>query len=323
MRSEFRLPLCALAAALAGTLALAGCGDSSPGRSNLMASSAGGPEPRAEVGAAPPIARDMAVEAPSTETPPVEPPPGEPGEPGEPGVPQAIAYSHGIGLRLPFAKVEALLEVHTAACRAAGPATCIIINSWTNRNAEDSISATLSLKATPAWIEGFLGGVDKVVETAGGEITSRSTTAQDLTRQIIDTEARLKALAALRQRLESLLATRAAGLQDLLATERELARVNGEFDSLTTTIRSLRLRVAMSDLTINYETRERPVTATTFDPLADALSGFLRNFTAALGAAITALATGLPWLLLAGLVLWLWVRLLRPRFRRARGRSPD
>ncbi|MBL8200929.1 MAG: DUF4349 domain-containing protein [Chromatiales bacterium] len=146
------------------------------------------------------------------------------------------------------------------------------------------------------------------------------TNAQDLTRQIIDTDARLKAQAGLRRRPEGLLETRNAGLEDLLGIERELARVNGDIDALTTTIRTLRLRVALYDLAISYETRERSVTATTFDPLTRALAGFLGNFTAALGAAITAFATGLPWLLLAGLVLWLWVKLLRPRFRRARGR---
>lgn len=246
--------------------------------------------------------------------PPLEPPPG--GEPGEPGVAQAIAYTHSLGLRLPVAEVEPLLQAHTAACRNAGPATCIIISSWTNRPAEDWVSAGLNVKATPAFIEAFLAGVEAPVTAAGGEVTARATNAQDLTRQIIDSEARLNAQVALRRRLEGLLATREAKLGDLLGIERELARVTAEIESMTAALRGLRLRVALSDLTISYETRARAVTASTFEPLTSALSGFLRTFLAALGAVITAFAAGLPWLLLAGVSLWIWVKLVWPRIRR-------
>ena len=120
---------------------------------------------------------------------------------GDPGAEQYIAYSHNLGLSFPKGGVEPRMAAHTEACRAAGTATCIVINSNVYSQEADFASGNLSLRATPEWIETFLGGIEGETEQAGGEITQRSTRAEDLTRQIIDTGARLEAQKTLRGRL--------------------------------------------------------------------------------------------------------------------------
>lgn len=189
-------------------------------------------------------------------------------------------------------------------------------NSWLNAYSEDSASASLNLRATPAWIDAFLSGVEAEATAAKGEITNRQTTAEDLTVSIIDTGARLKAQQTLQERLQKLLADRPGELGDLLETERELARVNGEIDSLKSTLAALRQRVDMSQLSVSYETKINPVSQGALQPLGEAFGSFFYNLASAVAAVVTAFAIGLPWLLLLGALLWIWLRLIWPRIRK-------
>ena len=192
----------------------------------------------------------------------------------------------------------------------------MVTNSWMNSYSEDEASASLYLRATPEWIGTFLNGVEAEAEAAKGEVTNRQTTAEDLTVSIIDTDARLKAQETLQTRLEQLLADRPGKLGELLETERELARVNGEIDSLKSTLAALRQRVDMSQLSISYETKRNPVSQGALQPLARAFGDFFYNLSSALAAVITAFAVGLPWLVLIGAFLWIWLKLIWPRIRR-------
>ena len=49
-----------------------------------------------------------------------------------------------------------------------------------NAYSEDEASASLNLRATPAWIDQFLNGVEAEAEAAKGEITNRQTTAEEI-----------------------------------------------------------------------------------------------------------------------------------------------
>lgn len=235
---------------------------------------------------------------------------------GMPDVRQYIAYSHSVGMRLPVNAIEPVMNGHVAACTAAGPSKCIITNSWYNSYSDDEASASLQIRAVPEWIDSFLNGVEAEAEQANGEVTSRQTTAEDLTVTIIDTGARLKAQQTLQKRLEDLLANREGELGDILATERELARVNGQIDSLQSTMKALMLRVEMSQLGVNYETKRNPVSQGALSPIGHAFGEFFYNLSSALAAVITAFAVGLPWLLLVGVFLWVWLKLIWPRIRR-------
>lgn len=234
----------------------------------------------------------------------------------QPGHEQYIAYMHSIGMRLPVKAIEPTMQGHIDACTKAGPSVCIVTNSWLNAYSEDEASASLNLRATPEWIDSFLGGVEAEASAVKGEITSRQTTAEDLTVSIIDTGARLKAQETLRGRLEKLLESRPGELKDVLETERELARVNGEIDSLSSSLAALRVRVDMSQLSVSYETKRNPVSQGALSPLGDAFGSFFYNLSSAVAAVVTAFAVGLPWLLLIGALLWIWLRLIWPRIRR-------
>ncbi len=229
---------------------------------------------------------------------------------------QYIAYSHALGMRLPVGSIEPTLQAHAERCKAAGPAVCVVVNSSLSAYSEDQVYAALQIRAIPSWIEPFLAGAEAEAKAVKGEVTNRQTTAEDLTVTIIDTDARLKAQLALQQRIEQLLADRPGNLGELLETERELARVNGEIDSLTSSLKALRQRVDMSQLSVDYQTKVDPLSQGALAPVSVAFGGFFYNLSSAVAAVITAFAVGLPWLLLIGALLWIWLRLIWPRIRR-------
>ncbi len=296
----------ALSAITLSTLALSACGR--PGATNESARPMSAPPPSVEMSMGAKLADDgMFMEE------------QDAGGGGEAVAQQYIAYSHSVGMRLPVAAIEPTLQGHINACNAAGPAVCMVTNSWMNSYSEDEASASLNLRATPAWIDEFLNGVEAEAKAAKGEITNRQTTAEDLTVSIIDTDARLKAQQTLQGRLEQLLADRPGKLGELLETERELARVNGEIDSLKSSLAALRQRVNMSQLSIGYETKRNPVSQGALEPLARAFGDFFYNLASALAAVITAFAVGLPWLILIGVFIWIWLKLIWPRIRRKKG----
>ena len=238
----------------------------------------------------------------------------EPGT-GEPAAEQYIAYRHSLGLTLPKGGVDPMMAAHTQACRAAGTSSCIVINSNVYSQEEDYASGNLSLRATPDWIETFLSGVDADAEAAGGEITQRSTSAEDLTREILDTGARLDAQKTLQVRLLNLLERRDGELGELLQIEREYARVTGEIESIEARLKTLRLRVSMSSLDVNYQTKVPAFSGSRENPLGEAFGDFFYNLSGAIAAVITAFAVGLPWILLLALFLWIWMKLIWPRLR--------
>lgn len=242
-------------------------------------------------------------------------------EPGQPAAEQFIAYSHSLGITLPKGGVDPMMAAHTEACRAAGTATCIVINSNIYSEDENYASGNLSLRATPEWIDAFMPGVESQTDTAGGEITQRSTRAEDLTRQIIDTGARLDAQKTLQGRLMNLLERRDGELGELLQIEREIARVTGDIESIEARLKTLRLRVSMSSLDINYQTKVPAFSGSRENPLGEAFGDFFYNLSGAIAAVITAFAVGLPWVFLLGAFLWIWLKLIWPRLRGKKNRK--
>jgi len=87
-----------------------------------------------------------------------------------------------------------------------------------------------------------------------GEVTHRRLSSQDVTEQMIDNEARLENLTATRDRLRRHL-DQATSVQDIIAVERELARVQSEIDSLAGRLAHLRSSVALSTVSLTIERR--------------------------------------------------------------------
>jgi hypothetical protein len=290
-------------AGLAAAISLAGCQD------QYAASREDGADAAAEAAS---YATEMVASAPGEEADA-----GRSTDPADTTAPAAtgpqLAYSYDYVVALPTRSVRTLASSHEQACIQAGPQRCQLIGSSNEQMGEDAQIVRLELRATPEWLTAFRNGLTAEAEAADGEVVRSSTSSEDLTRAIIDTEAHLRAKTTLRDRLQAMLATRDGNLQTVLEVERELARVQGEIDSATSTLQAMRARVSMSHLTLTYQSRSVLAPDSATAPLESALTGALGLFMMGLAAIVSVLAFSLPFLLVIGPVVWLVLWGLRRR----------
>lgn len=88
-----------------------------------------------------------------------------------------------------------------------------------------------------------------------GDPERRSVSAADVSEQVADLESRLRSHRALRDRLEALLA-RAEDVEDVLAIEKELNRLQVEIERMQTRFDRLETDVALSSLSVRLERRQ-------------------------------------------------------------------
>jgi len=233
-----------------------------------------------------------------------------------------LAYSYAVGLEIPSQRLPRVMDRHVEACQAAGPRLCQLIGSNRTGDPDSHMQGYVSLRGEPQWLRTFMSGLSAEVDEAGGRIISQGVNSEDLTRQIVDTEARLRALTSLRDRLQELLRSRPGRLSDLLEVERELARVQGEIDATQSNLAVMRTRVAMSELTLNYQSSPRPVGSDTLEPLRQAFADFLGIIVGGFAAIIYVIAGLIPLAVVIVPLVWLALRWRRRRGGRFFGPRP-
>lgn len=156
------------------------------------------------------------------------------------------------------------------------------------------------------------------------EVTNLSTSGQDVTEEFVDLSARLENLEATAVRVRSFLDD-AATVEEALAVNQELSRLEGEIESFKGRIQYLSQSAAFSTISVNITPDElsQPIEVGGWRP-----SGIVRDALEALVDALQGLATFAIWLiiyflpivLIIGIPLWLVVRFIRRRgwFRRNR-----
>lgn len=207
---------------------------------------------------------------------------------------------------VPEAGIEARWQAHLKLCQAG----CEVLAANLSKSAQAPVSAHLQLRIGRPTAARLLAAMGE----AG--IAERRIEREDKTMQVVDTEARLKNLTELRDRLRVLLATRNGVLKDVLETERELARVQGELDAMTAQRRSLANETEKILLFVDY--RAAPALGETgvLRPLVEAWRDVGRGFVESLAAALLFIVQALPWLLIVLPTVWGIWRLIRRLFKR-------
>jgi hypothetical protein len=270
-----RITLCALAA-----LSIAGCQKAE--------------EQSAEVAAAP--AADAAA-APSAQTA-ARPERASPTL----AIPQ-LAYVYKYALAAPPDGVRSLVARHERACWMAGPEVCQVTGSTIEEEGRDEVSATLTLRAQPQWLRMFRQGLEADTKAAGGRMVTTDTASDDLSRDLVDTEAALKAKTVLRDRLQETLRTRPGKAKDFFEMEQQLAGVQAEIDATRSGLADMRTRVAASELRIDYRSEGLLAPHGSLAPLGSAMDDVVGIFVGALAFLIRALALLTP---VAGLGAFAW-----------------
>jgi hypothetical protein len=135
----------------------------------------------------------------------------------------------------------AIIKVRQLAAQMGG----YVANSSISGGRDQIRSATLELKIPAARYDQAVGGLGGI-----GRVESVNTTVEDVGEEFVDVSARVANAKRLEERLVSLLATRTGRLEDVLAVERELARVREEIERYEGRLRYLRTRAAVSTLSV-------------------------------------------------------------------------
>jgi hypothetical protein len=214
---------------------------------------------------------------------------------------------------LPEAEIETRWQTHIGLCQA----DCEILNAALNKSAHAPVSASLQLRVGRTSANKLLGAMN------GPAVKERRVEREDKTLQVVDIEARLKNLGELRDRLRTLLANRSGALKDILETERELARVQGELDSMAAQRKALANETEKILLFADYRPEPSIGETGAMQPLVEAWRGAGRAFAESLGSALLFIVQALPWLVIVVPIFWgIWKGLKRVatwwRERRAR-----
>jgi hypothetical protein len=231
----------------------------------------------------------------------------------EAAAPRYLAERQFWVFELPEKAIEARWQAHIALCRQ----DCEVLQAGLNKSAHSPVSASLQLRVGRA-------NAGKLLDAMSGpEVTERRVEREDKTLQVVDVEARLKNLGELRDRLRALLANRAGALKDILDTERELARVQGELDAMAAQRKALANETEKILLHVEYRPEPSLGETGAMQPLVEAWRGAGRAFAESLAAALLFIVQILPWLVIVVPALWgIWKGLRRlVAWRRARNTS--
>lgn len=264
----------ALAAALATAFLLAGC-------------SATGTDASVE-GGAPAVAGDMMVteEMPAAEGMPAD---GKAATTPTVTTDRQIIKTGYVSMQVDDVTKSAF-DVHALVKKRNG-----LISAEDTQSSGDMTYSNITAQIPAADLDAFIADV-----SALGSVTSINVNAQDVTTQVVDLDARIKALQTSIDRLTQLLAE-AVRIEDLLAIETQLSQRQAELDALTAQRTWLGDQVAMSTITVSLS----PVTQIADVDAPGFLSGLQSGWAAFLSlvmVAVTAVGFFLPFLVVLAII---------------------
>lgn len=222
-----------------------------------------------------------------------------------------IAYVYEYGYRIGAEDIPALQRRHADLCEKQGPQVCRILDMRQSGGEGEYASGSLALEVAAPRARSFGAELAKAADAAGGKEVSSSIAGEDLSKQMVDTEARLRARTVLRDRLMEVLTSRKGTVAELVEAERGVAQVNEEIDQARSWLAEMKGRVDFSRVNISYASGS-PSDGGFLAPIRAVLG----NLGAILGTVIAGLIVLATALVPIGLVVWglrqAWKR-FRPR----------
>jgi hypothetical protein len=176
--------------------------------------------------------------------------------PDRPGIPVSLpqmAYVLSYGFRLAGDEIPTLQQQHADMCEAQGPYSCRIVSMTRTGDDEDEIAGELQLAVASDKARGFGALLSAAAAQADAEEFRADIQGEDVSKSIVDTEARVRSRIVLRDRLMEVLRTRRGKVEELVEAERQVAAVNEEIDQAQSWLREQQGRVAFSRMTLSYE----------------------------------------------------------------------
>jgi hypothetical protein len=224
----------------------------------------------------------------------------EPPSPASAG-PQ-IAYSYALAYRLRSSDIATVQDRQLSACRSLGSNRCLVIKSSLAGSDEGYARGEASIVVDARLAAAFNRRLDALAAEAAGTVADRSVTAEDVTKQVIDTDASVRAKEALAARLLTLIGSARGNVGELVAAEKAYADTQQDLAAARGLQAELRRRVAMSQIDITYSGREA---GGLFAPVREAVRSAGETLGTSLGFLVTAAVGLFPWVLLILVLRWI------------------
>lgn len=219
-----------------------------------------------------------------------------PGRPNEPEIAPAaanlpkLAYQYGFEYSLPAQDMSGLMRRHANICEQQGPTSCQILGMDLTGEIEDgNRSGVLHLAVATRHARAVGALLEDEANDADAEQLSANISTDELSKQLVDTQARIETRTALRDRLMQVLKTRKGTVQELVEAERGVAQVNEEIDQARSWLNEMKGRVAFSKVDIRYQSAEA-IGSDFLDPIKGAV-GSLGSILGVMAAALILILT--------------------------------
>jgi hypothetical protein len=219
-----------------------------------------------------------------------------PGRPNEPEIAPAaanlpkLAYQYGFEYSLPAQDMSGLMRRHANICEQQGPTSCQILGMDLSGEIEDgNRSGVLQLAVATRHARAVGALLEDEAHDADAEQLSANISTDELSKQLVDTQARIETRTALRDRLMQVLKTRKGTVQELVEAERGVAQVNEEIDQAKSWLNEMKGRVAFSKVDIRYQSAEA-IGSDFLDPIKGAV-GSLGSILGVMAAALILIVT--------------------------------
>ena len=240
---------------------------------------------------------------------------GSPG-PQQPQSGESYVYDHNMAVSMASEHIKARFERARDRCQNDPALKCKIMSASFRVLGEPDAPlpvANLSVALPHDSVSVF---EDSLLVPLPGEskddlrVTSRNTTAQNVTNQVKDIEARLSQLSNYRDRMMELSKRGGAKTDDLIKIEGEISRTQSEIEQIEGQRRDLAERIAKENLAISFEAQSTTIDA--FQPVAEVWQSSLRVLGTSTAMVLALFIGILPWIpvfLLAFFVIrWVWRR---------------
>jgi hypothetical protein len=209
-----------------------------------------------------------------------------------------IALRHQLQIETRAEQMQAAFDAAVKHCEAL---SCELLSAYYNKETPYSPpSASLAARVPPRSVEIFLGGLAK-----NGEVLQHGRDSEDKTNQVVDTDARIKNLTELRDRLRLMLTDKSAKFKDIIDVERELANTQSQLDSMLSMRKILSQETDLVAVNINFSAAQGITEQGFFAPVAHALKDAGSVMMESFGSVITFVMSAIPWLLIGMPIIWL------------------
>lgn len=241
-----------------------------------------------------------------------------PGAEGKPAtvavsVPQ-LAYAWSLGFLVPEDKLASAQDRHRSLCEDMGAARCQIVSLERGTGTDQTAAGALKLRVASSEARAFSNQLSGVIADAGGRSTDTKVEGEDVSKSIIDTEARIRQRELLVARLTEVLRTRRGSAGELVEAERSVTAAQEELEQARGWLKEMQGRVAMSEFDIRYTAIAPSADAGSVGAqLGDATQASAATFLIGLRALFTLAIYLLPWSLIAFPAFMLFQRIRRRR----------